>query len=474
LFTNSSYQRHRKVKSVAYIINCQLKKRFSSFAPSHFKLTFSSKYYTYNSYLNIIHFYFIFNKLTIGIFIMSKYITKATTCTSLLLLGAGIGVGVNYLVNTPQIFASTNQNTTIEQKESLVSAKLPELSGNTDINFVSKVVQEVGPAVVRINAERTVTSNQNVPQAFNDPLFRQFFGNQIPETPEQQIQQGTGSGFIISDDGKILTNAHVVEGSTKVTVNLKDGRVLDGKVLGVDSLTDLAVIQVEGENLPVAQLGNSDNLVIGEWAIAIGNPLGLDNTVTTGIVSATGRSSSQIGVGDKRLDFIQTDAAINPGNSGGPLLNAQGEVIAINTAIIKNAQGLGFAIPINRAAEIAEKLILQGKVDHPYLGIAMVPLNEQTKEQLNQNEGFKLTNEEGVMIVKIMPNSPAAQAGLQQGDIIQSIEGEKIADPTQVQKKVESTQVGKDLTLNLQRDQKQLNIPVTLGVLPTNNNPQPQ
>lgn len=405
---------------------------------------------------------------------MSKYIKKATTCTSLLLLGAGIGVGVNYLVNTPQIFASTNQNTTIEQKDSLVSAKLPQLGDNTELNFVSKVVQEVGPAVVRINAERTVSSNQNVPQAFNDPLFRQFFGNQIPETPEQQIQQGTGSGFIISDDGKILTNAHVVEGSTKVTVNLKDGRVLDGKVLGVDSLTDLAVIQIQGENLPVAQLGNSDNLVIGEWAIAIGNPLGLDNTVTTGIVSATGRSSSQIGVGDKRLDFIQTDAAINPGNSGGPLLNAQGEVIAINTAIIKNAQGLGFAIPINRAAEIAEKLILQGKVDHPYLGIAMVPLNEQTKQQLNQNEGFKLTNEEGVMIVKIMPNSPAAQAGLQQGDIIQSIEGEKIADPTQVQKKVESTQVGADLTLNLQRDQKQLNIPVKLGILPTNNQPQPQ
>jgi Do/DeqQ family serine protease len=405
---------------------------------------------------------------------MSKYIQKATTCTSLLLLGAGIGFGVNYLVNTPQIFASTNENTTIEQKESLVNARLPGLGDNTEINFVSKVVQEVGPAVVRINAERTVASNQNVPPVFNDPFFRQFFGNQIPEMPEQQIQQGTGSGFIISDDGKILTNAHVVEGSTKVTVNLKDGRVLDGKVLGVDSLTDLAVIQVQGENLPVAQLGNSDNLVIGEWAIAIGNPLGLDNTVTTGIISATGRSSSQIGVGDKRLDFIQTDAAINPGNSGGPLLNAQGEVIAINTAIIKNAQGLGFAIPINRASEIAEKLILEGKVDHPYLGIAMIPLNEQTKQQLNQTEGFKLTDEEGVMVVKIMPNSPAAQAGLQQGDIIQSIEGEKIAEPSQVQKKVESSQVGSDLTLNLQREKQELKIPVKLGILPTNNQPQPQ
>ncbi|WP_373479713.1 HhoA/HhoB/HtrA family serine endopeptidase [Geminocystis sp.] len=400
------------------------------------------------------------------------YLKKATTCTSLLLLGASIGVGVNYLVNTPQLFARNTENTTLQERESLASGKLSTLAEDGNSNFISKVVREVGPAVVRINAQRTVT-NQNSP-AFNDPFFRQFFGNQIPQTPQEEIQQGTGSGFIISDDGKILTNAHVVEGATQVTVNLKDGRVLDGKVLGVDSLTDLAVIQVKGENLPVAQLGNSDNLVIGEWAIAIGNPLGLDNTVTTGIISATGRSSSQIGVGDKRLDFIQTDAAINPGNSGGPLLNVNGEVIAINTAIIKNAQGLGFAIPINRASEIAEKLITQGKVDHPYLGIAMVTLNEQTKQQLNQNEGFNLTNEEGVLIVKVVPNSPAAQAGLKSGDIIQSIEGEKMADPSQIQKKVESSQVGSDLTLNLQREKQSLKIPVTLGILPTTNQAQPQ
>ncbi|WP_066120619.1 HhoA/HhoB/HtrA family serine endopeptidase [Geminocystis sp. NIES-3709] len=395
---------------------------------------------------------------------------KATTCTSLLVLGASLGVGINYIMSTPQIFARTNDNQTLEQKDNTVAtAKLPGLVENGDINFVTKVVQEVGPAVVRINAQRTVANNNNnVPPVFNDPLFRQFFGNQIPQMPQEEIQQGTGSGFIISDDGKILTNAHVVEGATQVTVNLKDGRVLEGKVLGSDPLTDLAVIKIEAENLPIALLGNSDELVIGEWAIAIGNPLGLDNTVTTGIISATGRSSSQIGVGDKRLDFIQTDAAINPGNSGGPLLNAKGEVIAINTAIIKNAQGLGFAIPINRAAEIAEKLITEGKVDHPYLGISMVSLNEQTKQQLNQTEGFNLTNEEGVLIVKIMPNSPAAKAGLQSGDIIQSIEGESIKEPSQVQKKVESKDVGSDLTLDLRRQQKELKIPVKLGVLPTN------
>lgn len=403
----------------------------------------------------------------------TNFLQKATTCTSVLLLGASIGVGVNYLMNTQEIFARTNDNVTLSEKEN-TTARLPGLADDQNINFVTKVVQEVGPAVVRINAQRTVTNNGNVPPVFNDPFFRQFFGNQIPQMPQEEIQQGTGSGFIISDDGKILTNAHVVEGATQVTVNLKDGRVLDGKVLGTDPLTDLAVIKIEAKNLPIALLGNSDELVIGEWAIAIGNPLGLDNTVTTGIISATGRSSSQIGVGDKRLDFIQTDAAINPGNSGGPLLNAKGEVIAINTAIIKNAQGLGFAIPINRAAEIAEKLITEGKVDHPYLGISMVTLNDQTKQQLNQNENFNLTNEEGVLIVKIMPNSPAAKAGLQSGDIIQSIEGEAITEPSQVQKKVESKDVGSDLTLDLRRQQKELKIPVTLGVLPTQPQPSQQ
>lgn len=399
---------------------------------------------------------------------LSNYMKKVTACTSLLLLGAGIGVGANYLMNTPQIFARTNDNNVLEQHQPSQTARLPGLE-NEDINFVTRVVQKVGPAVVRINAQRTVTNN-SIPPVFNDPFFRQFFGNEIPQMPQEEIQQGTGSGFIISDDGKILTNAHVVEGATQVTVNLKDGRVLDGKVLGSDPLTDLAVIKIEAQNLPVAMLGNSDDLVIGEWAIAIGNPLGLDNTVTTGIISATGRSSSQIGVGDKRLDFIQTDAAINPGNSGGPLLNAKGEVIGINTAIIKNAQGLGFAIPINRAAEIADKLIREGKVDHPYLGIAMVSLNEETKRQLNEKEGFNLTNEQGVLIVKVMPNSPADKAGLKSGDIIQSIEGEAIKDPSEVQKKVESKEVGSSLTLDLRRKQKDLQIPVTLGILPTTPN----
>ena len=395
----------------------------------------------------------------------SNFLSQLTKGTSLLLLGAGIGVSVNYLVNTPELFAR------VEKEEVLVSNKSsPQLQGN-NVNFISEVVQDVGPAVVRINASRTVSTRRNVPPMFDDPFFREFFGNQSPpqRVPREQIQEGTGSGFIISEDGKIITNAHVVEGATEVTVSLKDGRIFEGTVLGSDSLTDLAVIQIEAEeNLPMVTLGNSDDLVIGEWAIAIGNPLGLDNTVTTGIISATGRSSSQIGVGDKRLDFIQTDAAINPGNSGGPLLNAQGEVIGINTAIIRNAQGLGFAIPINRAAEIGQTLIAEGKVEHPYIGISMVSLNEQTKNQLRQGQGFDIQDEEGVLIVRVMPNSPAQKAGLQSGDIIESIEGIEVTESSQVQRQVALREVGSDLTLNIIRNGESVDIPVQLGVLPSN------
>lgn len=198
---------------------------------------------------------------------------------------------------------------------------------------------------MRIDASKTVTSQ--TPDVFNDPFFRQFFGSELPTPPGKQIERGTGSGFIIGADGRILTNAHVVDGADTVTVTLKDGRTFKGKVLGEDSVTDVAVVKIQANQLPTVALGKSDQLKLGEWAIAIGNPLGLDNTVTTGIISATGRSSSAVGVPDQRVSFIQTDAAINPGNSGGPLLNQRGEVIGMNTAIIQGAQGLGFAIPID-------------------------------------------------------------------------------------------------------------------------------
>jgi serine protease Do len=386
---------------------------------------------------------------------------KATTTFSLMLLGGGIALGSNYLINSPQkIIASTPTKEAREnrQKQPLSEAAIvPE-------NFVTQVVNDVGPAVVRINASRTVKTQ--IPDAFNDPFFRNF-GSPIPSVPNEQIQRGTGSGFIVSSDGLILTNAHVVDGADRVSATLKDGRTIDGEVMGKDNLTDLAVVKINTENLPTVLFGDSEALQIGEWAIAIGNPLGLDNTVTTGIISATGRNSAQIGVGDKRIDFIQTDAAINPGNSGGPLLNAQGEVIGINTAIIKNAQGLGFAIPINSARDIAEQLIANGKVEHPFLGIQMTSITPEIQNQLKSQYNFDVPTDQGVLIVSIVPNSPAAKAGLRQGDIVTTIEEQQVNLPQDVQKIVEKTEVGDTVNLELIRQNKTVTLPVKVGLLPS-------
>ncbi len=386
---------------------------------------------------------------------------QAGTSLSLVLLGGGIALGGNYLINGSQIVASTPETGIVKQQ----AAKTQDTLAFVPQNFVTDVVNQVGGAVVRINASRTVETR--LPEAFNDPFFRRFFGSQIPNIPDKQVQQGTGSGFIVSSDGLILTNAHVIDGADKVTVTLKDGRTLEGKVMGEDRITDIAVVKIESESLPTLTFADSDTLQIGEWAIAIGNPLGLDNTVTTGIVSATGRNSSQIGVGDKRIDFIQTDAAINPGNSGGPLLNARGEVIGINTAIIKNAQGLGFAIPINSARDIAEQLIANGKVDHSFLGIRMASLTPEIKQQLKNKHNINLQNETGVLIVEVVPNSPAAKAGLRGGDVIKAIAGQNITAADQIQKVVEKTSPGEKISIELLRDNRTVEVTVEVGILPS-------
>ncbi|WP_207211158.1 HhoA/HhoB/HtrA family serine endopeptidase [Leptolyngbya sp. Cla-17] len=340
------------------------------------------------------------------------------------------------------------------------------LSGN-DSNFVVNAVDRVGSAVVRIDSSRTV--RRRVPAIFNDPAFRQFFGSQIPLGPSSRVERGQGSGFIIRSNGLIVTNAHVVSGADTVTVTMKDGRELRGRVLGADSLTDVAVVKVEATNLPTVVMGDSERLKPGEWAIAIGNPLGLDNTVTVGIISATGRSSSEVRVPDKRVNFIQTDAAINPGNSGGPLLNQRGEVIGVNTAIIGGAQGLGFAIPINTAQKIADQLIAKGRVDHAYLGIRMVTLTPALRQQINSDPeaNLRITDDRGVVVVGILRNSPAAQGGLKLGDIIQKINGDAIATSDQVQQAIDKNAVGGTLQVGVKRSGQLLNLAVRLGTFPT-------
>lgn len=341
------------------------------------------------------------------------------------------------------------------------------LPPGTDSNFIVEAVEQVGPAVVRINAARTVTSQ--VPAPFDDPFFRRFFGNNIPIQPRERVERGTGSGFIISEDGQILTNAHVVNGADRVTVVLRDGRQLEGEVLGEDPVTDVAVVKIEASQLPVVRMGDSEQLRPGEWAIAIGNPLGLDNSVTAGIISATGRSSSDVGVPDKRVGFIQTDAAINPGNSGGPLLNASGEVIGMNTAIISGAQGLGFAIPIATAQRIAEELITTGSAQHPFLGIEMIALTPELKEDINSdpNSPITVSVNSGVLVVRVIPNSPAATAGFRAGDVIQKMEGQTITKSETVQQIVQESKIGSTLRVEVNRNGQIRTIEVRPGNLPT-------
>ncbi|MEO0012414.1 MAG: hypothetical protein RLZZ535_803 [Cyanobacteriota bacterium] len=382
-------------------------------------------------------------------------------------LGSGLGFWGNHHA----------QRSTPVQEASVPTAAIPLpsstfASGDRDVNFIATAVQKVSPAVVRIDASRNISAG--LPENLNNPLLRRFFGNKERENPQtvpDRIERGTGSGFIIASDGRLITNAHVVNGAEKVQVTLKDGTSYQGRVLGTDSITDVAVIKIEATDLPIVSFGNADDLTPGEWAIAIGNPLGLDNTVTVGIVSALDRSSSQVGVPDKRVRFIQTDAAINPGNSGGPLLNSQGEVIGMNTAIRADAQGLGFAIPIETAQRIAAQLFAKGEADHPYLGVHMVNLNQETKAEINSSQefDFKITESEGVLVVKVIPRSPAAKSGFQPGDVISQVGNLGVTTSLQVQEQVDSSEIGTELEVKIIRDGKAKTLKVKPGAFPQDN-----
>jgi S1-C subfamily serine protease len=397
---------------------------------------------------------------------MSLSLKQVSVYVVLLALGGGAGiVGSRYLIEKPETSA-------IQQPQPAIPAVLRPFPFTSDsnsdgnLNFIARAAQKVGPAVVRIDAAREVS--QEVPETFNQPFFRRFFGEGMP-IPRERVERGTGSGFIISSDGRLLTNAHVIEGANRVKVTLKDGQVFEGKVVGIDQVTDVAVVKINAKNLPSVTFGKAQTLQPGEWAIAIGNPLGLDNTVTVGIISALGRSSSEVGVPDKRVQFIQTDAAINPGNSGGPLLNAKGEVIGINTAIRADAQGLGFAIPIDTAQRIAEQIFTKGKAEHPYLGIQMVTLTPELRQQLSQEEelNFPINQDKGVLIVRVVDNSPAQQAGLQAGDIINKVGGQAVTKATEIQEKVEASEIGAALPVEVNRKGTNQIITVRPGAFPS-------
>jgi S1-C subfamily serine protease len=364
----------------------------------------------------------------------------------------GVVLTVTSLRVLPSQAEPAPKSTTVDQSELIAQRTSPAAAAINGSSFVSAAVNRVGSAVVRIDTERTIT-RRNEP-FLEDPFFRQFFGDAIPrQSPTEQLR-GLGSGFIIDKSGVVLTNAHVVDQADKVTVRLKDGRTFEGKVQGIDEVTDLAVVKINaGNDLPIAPLGASGNVQVGDWAIAVGNPLGFDNTVTLGIVSTLKRSSAQVGITDKRLEFIQTDAAINPGNSGGPLLNAQGEVIGINTAIRADAMGIGFAIPIDKAKAIAAQLQRDGRVVHPYLGVQMITLTPQLAEQNNTdpNSPIQIPEINGVLVVRVVPNSPAAAAGIRRGDVIVQVDGQALTTAEQLQNAVENSRLGQVLQVKVQR-----------------------
>jgi serine protease Do len=322
---------------------------------------------------------------------------------------------------------------------------------------MANVAEKAKQVVVNISTTKTVKQQPN--PFFDDPFFRRFFG----DGAQQQKRKVTnlGSGVIVSRDGYILTNNHVIEGAEDIIVKLYSGRELKGKVVGMDSRTDIAVIKVSETNLPTIAWGDSDKLRVGEIVFAIGNPFGLSSTITMGIVSALGRSG--MGITDYE-DFIQTDAAINPGNSGGALINTKGELVGINTAILSRSggyQGIGFAIPSNMVRNVVDSIINVGKVTRGWLGVQIQQLNPELARQ------FNLPDEKGALLVEIVEGSPAEKAGLQRGDVIVEFEGKKIEGPSQLKNMVAMTKPGHEANIGIIRDGKPMTVKLIIGELPS-------
>ena len=342
-----------------------------------------------------------------------------------------------------------NKSNVISQP--IVNQNLNEESKISNISFITKAVKKTGASVVTIDTQRFVENRQfsRDSRIFLDPYFERFFGLQLPPENQPRIEQSQGSGFIFGD-GLVMTNAHVVNGSKKLIIGLSNGKKYKGKLIGQDLLTDLAVIKLEGKGpWPKAKLGDSTKIEVGDWAIAVGNPFGLENTVTLGIISNLNRNVSQLGIYDKKFELIQTDAAINPGNSGGPLLNSKGEVIGINTLIRSGpGAGLSFAIPINKAKDIASQLIKNGKVIHPMIGINLI------------DENYFETNESIVKVGYVVPNSPAAKSGIFINDIILKVGKTNIKNSSDVINEISNNGINKFINITLKRKNKIIKLKV--------------
>lgn len=319
----------------------------------------------------------------------------------------------------------------------------------TENNFFADIAAKVDSGVVKITTITKRNTEQLQNPLFEDPFFRYFFGDQLPDLPENI--EGYGSGFIVSEDGFIVTNEHVINGADEIKVNLNNmENSVPAEIIWSDYNLDLAVIKIDVEkNLETIELGNSDNIRPGDWAIAIGNPFGFEHTVTTGVISALGRpiqiptSSGQI---RSYQNLIQTDAAINPGNSGGPLLNLNGEVIGINTAVSSQGQGIGFAIPINEVKSVVNDLKTKGEIIQPWLGISVGKISPQIQEY------FNLDSNEGAIILDVLPDSPADKAGLKTYDIIKEIDQEIIKNPDDVVSKINEKNIDERILIRVIRE----------------------
>jgi serine protease Do len=324
---------------------------------------------------------------------------------------------------------------------------------------LAPLVKKVSPAVVNISTRQVVKVRQQSP--FGDPqmdeFFYRFFGNSLPQ--REQVRQSLGSGFIISADGYILTNNHVVDKAKDIKVALADGRVFEAKLIGKSREIDIALIKIDAQGLPFATLGDSDAAEVGDMVMAIGNPFGLSHTVTSGIISAKGRV---IGVGPYD-NLIQTDAAINPGNSGGPLFNSDGEVVGINTVIIASGQNLGFAIPVSMVKEVLPSIKEKGRPDMGWLGVTAQSLTPDLAAAIG------LTEPIGALVNGVTKGGPADKAGLKRGDVIVELDGKKILDPAEIPRMVAFGHIGKTITLKVLRQAKPVEIKATVALRPEEN-----
>ncbi len=361
-----------------------------------------------------------------------------------------LGMGAERIIDRAERWGSDSLVPDARAQDALAGADIPA------------IVERAVPAIVNIQNKRVTRVSQQVPPIFQDPFFRRFFGDQIPQSaPRERIERSLGSGIIVSDDGYILTNNHVIANATELIVNLPDNREFNARVVGTDTRTEVAVIKIDAKDLPYVRLGDSAKLRLGETVLAIGYPFGVGQSVTQGIVSALGRN-----VAENRgvfVDFIQTDAAINPGNSGGALINARGELVGINTMIYSNTgsyAGLGFAIPVNLAREVMDQIMEHGRVVRGYLGVDMDNLTADKAEFYGFDKG------EGAIITTVVPDSPAEKAGLRVDDVVTAVNGTPVKGENDLRTIVSAIQPGGKAAIELVRDGKPMKLTATVAARP--------